>query len=284
MNYKSTMYASFDGMKLSGYLWEPHATPKAVINLVHGYGEYSHRYDDWASRFTDKGFIVHAIDYRGHGKSDGRRGHINSFDEFLKDVDVLINESKKRYPNLPQFIYGHSLGGNIVTNYILKRNHQFTGALISSPWFKLSFDPSVLMLSVARIMKRVYPKFTQNANLDVKGLSHDKKIVDDYINDPLVHEKISTRMFFEIYNAGLWAIKNADEINLPILVQHGTDDHITSYKASKEFAEKAKSAGKDVVYKEWTGLYHELHNELEKDAIFEFVVNWIDNKLSAVSF
>lgn len=279
MNYKSTMYASFDGMKLSGYLWEPHSTPKAVISLIHGYGEYSHRYDDWAGRFTDKGFVVHALDYRGHGKSDGRRGHIKSFDDFLKDVEVLVKESKKLYPNIPNFIYGHSLGGNIVTNYILKQNNQFAGAVISSPWYKLSFDPSVLILTLARVMRRVYPKFTQNANLDVKALSHDKKIVDDYINDPLVHEKISTRMFFEIYNAGLWVLKSTDKLNIPVLMQHGTGDHITSYHATKEFAEKAKEQNKDVTYKEWPELYHELHNEFEKEEIFKFVINWIESKV-----
>ena len=284
MNYKPTLYASFDGMKLSGYLWEPKEKAKAVINLVHGFGEYSERYDHWAMRFTEKRFIVHAIDYRGHGKSDGRRGHIREFEDFLKDVDVLINESKKLYPGLPQFIYGHSLGGNIVTNYILKRENTFNGAIISSPWFSLSFDPSALMLVLARVMNRVYPRFTQNSNLEVKALSHDKEIVDAYIADPLVHEKISARMFSEIFNAGRWVLGNTEKINIPALIQHGNDDNITSFKASKEFAEKAKKLNKDVTYKEWPGLYHELHNELEKDVIFEFVVNWIEKKLSASGY
>ena len=83
MNYKSTAYASFDGMKLSGYLWEPQNTPKAIINLVHGFGEYMERYDPWAMKFVEKGYLVHAIDYRGHGKSDGRRGHISKFKDYL---------------------------------------------------------------------------------------------------------------------------------------------------------------------------------------------------------
>ncbi len=278
MNYKSTVYTSFDGIKLSGYIWEPKETPKAVINLVHGFGEYSERYDYWSMKFAEKGYLVHAIDYRGHGKSDGRRGHVNQFDDFLNDIDVLVNESKKLYSDLPQFIYGHSLGGNIVTNYILKRENNFSGAILSSPWYKLSFDPSALMLFFARIMKRVYPKFTQNANLEVKALTHDKKIVDAYIADPLVHEKVSARMFYEIYNAGNWVLENVDKINIPILIQHGNADKITSYKASKEFADKAQELKKNVTYKEWDGLFHELHNELEKDEIFDFVNEWIENK------
>jgi alpha-beta hydrolase superfamily lysophospholipase len=284
MNYKSTQYIAFDGLKLTGYLWEPAENPKAVINLIHGFGEYSERYGYWAKKFTEKGYVVHAIDYRGHGRSEGKRGHINKFDDFLNDVDVLINESKKRYPNLPQFIYGHSLGGNIVTNYVLTRNNDFKGAVFSSPWYKLSFSPSSIMLVLARMMNKIYPKFTQNSDLDVKGLSHDKKIVDAYIADPLIHEKISARMFFEIYNAGDWVLKNTDLLNIPALIQHGSGDKITSHKASKEFAEKAIALGKDVVYKEWPGLYHELHNELEKDVIFEFVVSWIEKELSAISF
>ncbi len=279
MNYKSTAYVSFDGMKLSGYIWEPKESPKAVINLVHGYGEYSERYDYWAMKFAGKGFVVHAIDYRGHGKSDGRRGHINQFNDFLNDIDVLVKESNKLYPDLPQFIYGQSLGGNIVTNYIFKRDNNFKGAVISSPWYKLSFDPSALMLFFARIMKKVYPKFTQNTNLDVKAFTHDKKIIDAFIADPLIHGKMSTKMFYEIYCAGHWVMENADKISLPVLIQHGNDDKITSYKASKEFVEKAKIINKDITYKEWDGMYHELHNELEKDKVFEFVADWIMKKL-----
>lgn len=279
MNYKSTMYASFDGMKLSGYLWEPSDKPKAVINLVHGFGEYSERYDYWAMLFVKKGFVVHAIDNRGHGRSDGRRGHVNSFDDFLNDVDVLIKESNKLYPELPQFIYGHSMGGNIVSNYILKREHNFVGAVISSPWLRLAFDPSALTIFFARIMKQVFPKFTQKAKLDVKGISHDNEIVDKYLDDSLIHEKISARMFFEIYQAGRWAIENAGKLNIPALVQHGTGDKITSYKASEEFVENAKKEGRDIVYKEWDEMYHELHNEIEKDKIFEFVSKWIEEKI-----
>jgi len=283
MNYKSTAYASFDGMKLSGYLWEPKEKPKALINLVHGFGEYSERYDHWAMRFVEKGFAVHAIDYRGHGKSDGRRGHINKFEDFLNDIDVLVRESQKIFPDIPQFIYGHSLGGNIVTNYILRRENNFKGSIISSPWYKLSFDLSGLMLALARIMNKVYPKFTQKSNLEVKALSHDEKVVDNYISDPLVHEKISARMFFEIFKAGHWVLENADKLNLPVLIQHGNGDNITSYEASKEFYGSAKHLKKDIEYKEWEGSYHELHNELNKDEIFDFVHNWLEQKLTANS-
>ncbi len=279
MNYKSTVYASFDGMKLSGYLWEPKETPKALINLVHGFGEYSERYDQWAMRFVERGFAVHAIDNRGHGKSDGRRGHINKHDEFLKDVDVLVNESKKLFPELNQFIYGHSMGGNIVLNYILKQENDFVGAVISSPWLKLSFSPSALTIFFARLLQKIYPKFTQKSKLDVKGISHDSKVVEAYLKDPLIHEKISAKMFLEIYSAGLWAIDHAEKLNIPVLIQHGTGDKITSHKASLEFYEKAKSFKKDIVFKEWEGLYHELHNELEKDQVFKFVLTWIENKL-----
>jgi len=281
MYFKSKVYASFDGIKLSGYLWEPQEKPKALINLVHGFGEYSERYNFWAMRFVEKGYVVHAIDNRGHGKSEGKRGHVNKHDEFLNDIDVLVKESNVLYPDLPQFIYGHSLGGNIVTNYILKRNHDFKGAILSSPWFKLSFNPSALTIFFARILQKVYPKFTQLSKLDVKGISHDPQVIDAYIKDPLIHEKISARMFFEIYNAGLWALANSGKLTIPVLIQHGTGDNITSYKASKEFFKNAKEKGKDIEYKEWVELYHELHNEKEKDDIFEFIYNWIEKKLSA---
>lgn len=283
MDYQSTAYASHDGMKLSGYLWKPEGKPKALINLVHGFGEYMERYNHWAMRFVEKGYVVHSIDNRGHGKSDGKRGHVDKHDDFLNDIDVLVKESKKLYPDLPQFIYGHSMGGNIVSNYILKRETDFKGAVLSSPWLKLSFTPSTLTIFFARILQKLYPKFTQESKLDVKGISHDSNVVSDYLKDPLIHGKISARMFLEIYNAGLWAIANSGKLTLPVLIQHGTGDNVTSYKASKEFFENAKKQGLDVEYKEWKGLYHELHNEKEKDEIFDFVHHWMYKKLSANS-
>ncbi|MDK2977987.1 MAG: hypothetical protein PWP52_701 [Bacteroidales bacterium] len=279
MNYQSTTYVSYDGIKLSGYLWKPENKPKAVINLVHGFGEYSERYEHWAQLFNKKGYAVHAIDYRGHGKSDGRRGYIHSFDDFLNDVYVLIQESEKLFPGIPQFIYGHSLGGNIVANYILRRENSFKGAIISSPWFKLAFDPSAITLFFAKTIKSIFPKFTQNANLDVKGISHDQEVINNYIKDPLVHEKISVRMFVEVYKAGDWALEHPDLINIPVLLQHGNADKITSHKASVEFAEKARAQNKNITYKEWEGMYHELHNELKYEEVFTFVVEWIENQL-----
>lgn len=283
MDCKSTIYASFDGMKLSGCIWEPAETKKAVINLIHGYNDHIERFEHWAKYFIDKGYIVHAIDYRGHGKSDGKRGHINSFDDLLNDIELLLKESNKLYPDLPQFLYGQSLGGNMVTNYILKRDNNLKGAIISSPWYKLSFSPPKFLLFLAKIMNKVYPKFTQKSNLDAFALTQDKKIVDAYINDPLLHGKISPRMLTEIIKAGQWVLGNAKKIDIPILLQHGNGDKVTSYKASSEFYLKAKEAGNDIVFKEWQGLYHELHNEPEKEKVFEFVYNWIENKLNANS-
>lgn len=279
MNYQSTTYVSYDGIKLSGYLWKPESKPKALINLVHGFGEYSERYSHWAELFIKNGYAVHAIDYRGHGKSDGRRGYIHSFDDYLNDIDVLVRESEKMFPEIPQFIYGHSLGGNIVTNYILKRENNFKGAIISSPWYKLAFDPSVITLFFAKMIKSVFPKFTQNAKLDVNRISHDNDVVKKYLEDPLVHEKISTRMFFEIYNAGNWVLESTSLINIPVLLQHGNADKITSHKASEEFAQKARAQNKNITYKEWEGMYHELHNELEYEEVFRFVISWIEKVL-----
>ncbi len=279
MDYQSTTYTSFDGIKLSGYLWKTEKQPKAIINLVHGFGEYSERYNHWAKLFVNHGYAVHALDYRGHGKSEGRRGYIHSFDDFLNDIDILVHESKKMYPEISQFIYGHSLGGNIVANYILKRENNFKGAVISSPWFRLAFDPSVLTIFFAKMIKSIFPKYTQNAKLDVKGISHDNEVVNKYLEDPLVHEKLSVRMFFEIYKAGNWPLEHPDLINIPVLLQHGNADKITSHKASAEFAEKAKILKKDVIFKEWGGMYHELHNELEYEKVFRFVAEWIGSKL-----
>ncbi|MCG8409919.1 MAG: lysophospholipase [Bacteroidales bacterium] len=275
MDYKSKVYTSIDGIKLSGYLWQSSENPKAVINLVHGFGEYGERYNQWALQFAEKSYAVHAIDYRGHGKSDGRRGYVDEYNDFLNDIDTLIQESRKLFPNAKQLIYGHSLGGNIVANYILKRQSNLDAAIISSPWYKLAFKLSPVKMFLLGVMNRLYPKFTQKSNLELESLSSDEKIVDTYINDPLVHGKISARMFSEVYKAGLWVLENTDKISIPILIQHGDSDRITSIQASNEFFNKAIEKDKNIEYKVWKGMYHELHNEINKDQVFEFITHWI---------
>lgn len=261
-----------DNLKLFGHSWQPDTeAPKASVALVHGMGEHIMRYDHWAEKFVNRGYAVTGMDHRGHGRSEGKHGHIHSYESLLQDVEMLIEKSLEFFPDKPVILYGHSLGGNIVLNHALIRKN-ISRYIVTSPWLQLSFKPSSIKLALAKTMKRILPGLLQPSGLNIGHISHDPEVVKAYENDPLVHDRISVRMFISAYTRGEWALANAGKLDRSVLLMHGGDDKITSAGASRRFAEKA---GKYVELKIWEEMYHELHNEKIKDEVFEYIIDWL---------
>lgn len=261
-----------DNLKLFGHSWQPDTgAVKASVALVHGMGEHIMRYDHWAEKFVNQGYAVTGMDHRGHGRSEGKRGHIPSYESLLQDVDMLIKKSLKFYPDKPVILYGHSLGGNIVLNHALTRKN-IPRYIVTSPWLKLAFEPPKIKLVLAQLMKRIMPGLLQSSGLITRHLSHDPEVIKACENDPLVHDRISVRMFISAYTRGEWALANAGKLDRSVLLMHGGDDKLTSVDASRQFAEKA---GKNVEFKIWEEMYHELHNEKIKDEVFEYIIDWL---------
>ncbi|MBI4649294.1 MAG: lysophospholipase [Bacteroidia bacterium] len=265
-------WKSYEGLNLYGQCWKPENGIKGVINIVHGLGEHSGRYQNWASLFVEKGYAVLAIDLRGHGKSEGRRGHSFSLDYLIQDIIVLQQQSEFLFPMLPKILYGQSLGGNLVLYYVLQKTPLLYGIIISSPWLRLAYDIKRNKTIIAKLFNTLLPVYRFSTNLDIENLCHDKEIISAYKNDTLVHDKISARMFIDVTRAGLWAIENAGLIYLPLLLMHGSCDKITSHLASIEFAGKSKNF---TTLKIWEGLYHELHNEDQRTEVFQTIINWL---------
>jgi alpha-beta hydrolase superfamily lysophospholipase len=231
------------------------------------------RYKHVAEYFCDRQFIVCTFDLRGHGISGGKKGHIPSYHLLLDDVEKVVKQVRETYPQLPFFLYGHSMGGNIAANYILRRDiRNITGAVITSPWLRLGFAPSIIKLFLGRWMNKIFPSFTQSTGLDAHQLTHDSAIAKAYQEDPLVHGSISAAAFMCLHESGEWAIAHAHQIKIPTLVMHGSEDKITSTAATEEFA---SNAGHLVTFKMWKGLRHETHNELEKEKVLDFIAHWL---------
>jgi alpha-beta hydrolase superfamily lysophospholipase len=265
-----------DGIKFYLCGWEPNKKPKAVVVLVHGHGEHVGRYTHVADAFTKVGYALVGFDLRGHGKSGGARGHAPSYEALMDDIADFLEQVIKRYPKLPIFIYGHSLGGNLVLNFILRRRPTVLGAIVTAPWLKLAFDPPAVQVSLARVISKIAPGFTQHSRLDTNALSQDTQIVEAYNNDPLVHDQISARLYVDMHDSGLWALEHATEIPIPLLLMHGTADRITSNQASREFAEQNREK---VTWRTWEGCYHEIHNEPQKADVLKVMLDWMDARL-----
>jgi alpha-beta hydrolase superfamily lysophospholipase len=264
-----------NGQVLRGMIKSPGENIRAGIIMVHGIGEHIQRYSHWIKKFNEKGFGVVGVDLPGHGKSDGKRGVLNSYSLTDEMLDFLIAEFSKTFPGIPVFLYGHSLGGGIVLQYILKKEPDIRGAVVTSPWLRLSFEPSRFKLMLAGIVKSIFPSLIQPSGLIVSHISHDPKVIDDYKSDPLNHDKISVGLLSSAISAADYSLVNTDKLKIPLLLMHGSDDQITSPDGSREFASKTKMAELKI----WDGGYHELHNESFKDDVFSYIADWIEKQI-----
>jgi len=273
---KSYPVTSKDGQQLFVRFWKPNTEEKAIIFLLHGFSEHSGRYANWAERFVENNISVYAIDYRGHGKAGGIRGHTPSYKHLLDDIDILIQQADSS--TTPKFLYGQSLGGNLSLNYALKRQPQLNGIISTSPWLKLVYEPKTIMILFTRILRKLSPSLSSKAGLDINLLSHDPKVAEEYAKDQLNHQFITPNLFFGARKAGRKLFQNAEKIKLPILLMHGTGDLITSFKTSEKFAERLKDAGNDITFVPWENYYHEIHNEINNEQVFKRIMNWITEK------
>jgi alpha-beta hydrolase superfamily lysophospholipase len=267
-----TFYFGGDNIKLFAQSWMPEK-PKAIICLVHGIGEHSGRYLALAKDLTKAKYGLVAMDQRGHGQSEGRRGHTPSNESWMQDITCFITEVKKHFPNKNLFLYGHSLGGNQVLNYLLREKPSLKGAIVTSPAIKLGFQPPFLKILLGNVASKILPALSQKSGLNINNLTHDENVIIKYNNDPLVHDKVSAKTFTSFYNAGLWALNNADKLETNLLLMHGKEDRLTSPKATEEFAKKA---GSSCTIKLWDNLYHELHNEISREKVVKYIIKWLD--------
>ena len=257
-----------------GQYWHSENT-KAVIVLVHGMGEYATRYTSFIiPSFVKNEYAVVAFDHFGHGKTSGKRGHNPNFNAVLKSVEKTIEIAKNTFPNVPVFLYGHSMGGNTVINYVLRNTHTLQGVIATSPFLKLAFQPPAWKLFMGKLLQKIAPAITMGNELDAHHISRDKVEVDKYINDSLIHDKISPNFSLTFIDTGNWAIENAKNLKIPIILLHGTDDKIIDYKGTEAFAKKTKLA----TLKLYKGGYHELHNDFCKEELFLDILNWLSKQ------
>ncbi|MFN8278379.1 MAG: alpha/beta hydrolase [Chitinophagales bacterium] len=266
------------GYQLYAQGWAPEK-PRAVIALVHGFAEHGGRFAHVADFFCQNGIAVLAIDQYGHGKTEGPRGYSPSLEASMDSIGSLLEEAAKRFPGLPRFLYGHSMGGNMVLNYTLRRKPAIAGVIATAPWLRLGFEPPAFKLFLAKIMKNVYPKFPEKADLDTGALSRDAAEVRKYEQDPLVHNTARAGTFFDTHHAASWAIEHANSLTIPCYIAHGTADRLIAFSGSEDFV---KNAPKQLItFQRWDGFYHELHNEpqADREKVLNGIITWVNSRI-----
>lgn len=276
MIHSTSILQSGDGLELFIQDWSPEDDIKAVCILVHGLGDHSGRYTHLVKFLIESGIKVGAFDLRGHGRSQGKRGHSHSYNHLMDDIGLVLSHLWNVNPNLPVFLYGHSMGGNLVINYALRKQSDLVGVISASPALRPAFEPPALKIKAGRILYSILPSLTLNNELDLSGVSRDDTVITAYKADPLVHDRLSARLVIDLLDSGEWALDQAAKFSVPLLLMHGTDDKLTSHDVSHEFSQKTENC----TFYSFSGLYHELHNEPEKDQVFTVIGEWLDERLN----
>ena len=259
------------------------SSKKAVVIVSHGFGEHSGSYREHAERLWQGGYASVIFDQRGHGKppegQDKWHGTIPHYQCFIDDFVSVTDIVKKLAPGVPIAIYGHSMGGNIVLNVLLRlpleQAKEYFCAVVESPWLDLHDPINPIMRGLIKIMNLISPNFRNHRKLNSEDLSSDKERNKGYAKDPLYHGFISVRMINGIIGACSYALKNAARLPVKTYVAYAKNDRIISNEAINEFVEKA---GNMVTVKEYDS-HHAIYNDVERVPYSNDVIAFLDSNL-----
>lgn len=254
-------FTSQDGLKIFYRRYQAD-NERARLVIVHGLGEHSGRYGNVVERLLPKGITIWALDLRGHGHSDGWRGHVSTFDLYLSELRTMVEIASEGGPDaIKIFLLGHSMGGLVALNFALRFPEIIDGVIASSPTLGLAVKVPAIKGGLGKIMSSIWPSLSLSNELDASKISHDEEVVCAYKKDPLVHDRVSARWFTEFLSAMETTNQLASKIKIPILMQVAGDDHLVSAQSSKTFFEKLDLEDRTLHF--YDDLYHEIYNEGE---------------------
>ncbi|MBC8508160.1 MAG: alpha/beta hydrolase [Anaerolineales bacterium] len=257
--------------------WLPEEDAKAVLLVVHGLGEHCGRYMNVVDHFVPLGYAIYGLDHIGHGKSAGAREIVETFEDFTETLGIFHKKVVEWQPQKPIFLLGHSMGGTIATYYLLDHQSEFKGAVISAPLVKIGESVSQATISMAKILSKIAPKMGVQA-LDFNAISRDPKVVEAYVNDPLVfHGKTPARLGAELLSALQRITAEAGKVVLPFILVQGAEDILVDPDGAQMFYDMASS--EDKTLKIYDGLYHEVFNEPEHEIVLKDVETWLEAHL-----
>jgi alpha-beta hydrolase superfamily lysophospholipase len=276
--HEEGFFTAKDNLRL---YWEsdaPVAEPKAVVGVIHGFADHLGRYRLTRAALVEAGLAVDAFDFRGHGRSEGQRGHVDSFGQYVDELERFFERMKDGAPKRPAFILAHSMGALIALSFLLERKPAgLAGLVCSSPFLGFAFDPPLVKVAAAKLLDRVLPALTMGNGLKVEELSRDPQWQASTAQDPLYHHVVSSRWFNEATKTQGQVLALGRRVELPLLVLTGSEDKIASVKTTRGFLETIGS--KDKQYKEYPGMRHEVLNELGKEEVVGEIVRWISSHL-----
>ncbi len=275
LEFNESCFEAGDGERLFARCAKVREAVRAEVLLTHGLGEHSGRYRHVAEVFAARGLC--AYDLRGHGRSGGRRGDAARYEMLLDDLGFAA--ARVAHEERPVFLLGHSLGGQIALNYLLRTGAVCRGAVIASPWLRLAFAPARWRVALGRAALRIWPGWRQGTDVSWSRLSRDAEHRAALPEPELLNHTISARFYFAIERAATAAMSGAPQLRTPLLLLHGGDDPVTSMAATQEFHARAGSADKTILI--YPDARHETHNDLCRDQVIDDIARWIEARAGA---
>ncbi|GLQ94450.1 hypothetical protein GCM10007901_34020 [Dyella acidisoli] len=272
--YQTMAMQANDGVCLQLFSWKAtQSPPRGVVVIVHGLRDHSLRYDDFSRELSEHGFAVFAQDLRGHAHSGGRRQRFNSMAQMVSDVDLAVNEAKKEYPGVPAFVYGHSLGGLITTEYALAHANKLDGVILSGAALQRPHSVSGIQVGLARIIASIAPGANVVA-VDDSEFSRDKDVMASLADDPLIsHQKLPAASAVATINGMADVQKKMGQITMPILVLYGTGDKVNPPEGSQTLYSAVSS--RDKALKAYDGAYHDILHDPQRAHVTADVIAWL---------
>lgn len=277
MKHTSGTMKTSDGLNLYTEAWLPDTDPQAIVLIVHGLAEHIGRYAHVADAFVKQGYAAYGIDHRGHGKSPGLRAYFENFDQPVEDLKRYFDDIQAEHAGKKIFLYGHSLGSLLALEFTLRYQNPVAGLVVSGSTLGVETTQPAPLLVVSAALNRLVPTLG-TVYLDSRALSHDPAVVTAYDADPLVYRgNVRARMGYSIVDVSRKVRNRLSELKLPVLILHGSADRICPVIGSQMVFDGVGSTDKTLkIYPE---LFHEIHNEPQKETVLADIVNWLDQHI-----
>jgi alpha-beta hydrolase superfamily lysophospholipase len=276
MKHQDGTLAGWQGVDLYYQQWYPDEPSQAVVVLVHGLGAHSDVFQNAVDYLVPQGYEVHAFDLRGHGRSAGQRGHINAWMEFREDLRLFLRFVRSHRTSCPMILWGHSLGGTIVLDYVLRSPKEVQGLIVTAPALgKVNVSPT--KLAIGRVLSQIAPRFSLRLGIQHHLGSREPEISAAYLQDPLRHEYGSARLATEYFSTVRWIYRHASELTIPLLIMHGSRDRVTLPEGSRRFFQRVIFPDKE--HREYPGNYHDLYVDSDYEIVFSDLEDWLERHL-----
>jgi alpha-beta hydrolase superfamily lysophospholipase len=271
-------FSGVEGLRLFCRCWRPLGREsRAVLVFVHGLAEHSGRYQFPVNHFVPRGFTIYAMDLRGHGHSEGRRGYAESIDHLLGDIRSFLSFVKEREPKRKVFLVGHSFGGQLVLNYGALFPDSLSGIVVSSPNIELALKVALWKRLAAPVLSHLAPTLKLPNDISPSLISRDRRVVEAYKRDERVQRRITARLGDIVLANRLRIMDLAGRFKVPCLLMHAGDDRICAPEGTRGFFQKIPI--RDKTLKIYDGFYHELFNEPGKENVFRDMEEWIEARI-----